>query len=364
MALGSSISSAVSRARAVVALVVVAAALGLAWFFAAERAEDALGGLSDELRDRGKIARLGGGAIERLDAQGARVVPVERLARLKRALDGYDPEAVPAAMRADGVSAILVSGESPGVDAPDATVGERLRAFGRVRPLRGVRLAPAGALYEPDPTLGLAPAEREALGRVARAIVAGESPPPIRAFPPALRAVQSVEVMVLLRQNGSPRLWRSARGSSIARALILATVKARERWIERERAMGGPLDEILPRMDVEVSLLLEDGTLGSRDRAFIERAFTSAHGVAYEQRRSWRYLLPEATRVEGRGSAVRAYERLFAQNGLPPSTLESPAVRLYRVAVEPLSTSPSIDGPRRVMPSLPVLGVGSPSGAE
>lgn len=170
--------------------------------------------------------------------------------------------------------------------------------------------------------------------------------------------------MVLLREEGSPRLWRSARGSSIARALVLATVKARERWIERERAMGAPLDVVLPRLDVEVSLLLEDGTLGARDRAFVERVFTSAHGVAYEQRQSWRYLLPETTRQEGGGSAVRAYERLFAQNGLPPSTLESPSLRLYRLVVDPLSTSPSTTGPRRSLDPLPVLGAGSPSPSE
>jgi hypothetical protein len=355
----------VIRPRVAAILVLVAIASGITAFFAFRRAGDVLGDLPEELRDRGTVARVGGGELAAITADGTRIVPLEELDHLARALSGHDPEAVPDAMRADGVSAILVSSEPGGVDAPDATILERLRAFGRLSPLRAVHLAPAGALYEVEPTASLPTAEREALARVARAIVGGERPPPNEAFPPSLREMRSVEIMVLLRENGSPRLWRSARGSSIARSLVTAAVVARERWIERERAMGGPLDVALPNLDVEVSLLLEDGTLGARDRAFVERVFTSAHGVAYERRSSWRYLLPQSTREAGRGSAVRAYEHLFAQNGLPPETLESPSCRLYRLVVEPLSTSPSAATRRRSVDPLPsLLGAGSPSTGE
>ncbi len=350
-----------NRTRLVLVVALLAAAGAAAAGLVAWRAEGAMGGLPDELRDRGTIARVGDGDLGSIRAEGARIAPVSRFPGLAAALEGYDPEAVPRAMRDAGVAAILVGRDRPGVDAPDAPIADRMRAFAHVPFLRAVRLAPAGAIYEVDPNLDLSEAERDALARIARAIVGGERPPPLSAFPPALRATRSVEVMVLLRENGSPRLWRSARGSSIGRSLVTAATVARERWTERAQAMGGPLDEMLPRLDVEVSLLLEDGTLGVRDRAFVEQAFTSAHGVAYEQRSSWRYLLPAATREAGGGSAVRAYEHLFALNGQPPETLASENVRLYRLVVSPLSSSPAPASSRRSSDVLPLGAGGSPS---
>jgi hypothetical protein len=356
----------VSRSRLVIVALVFVVLAALLALVRLVRVEGSLGGLPQELEGRGQVFRLGDdGPLAELEVPGTTFVTGERAPAVAAALRGYDPEALLPAMREDGVSALLVSGGGPGLDAPDAKLEERLCAYGRLRPLRAVRLAPAGALYEAEPTADLTEAHREALARAARAIVGGATPPPISAFPEPLRRVQSVEVMVLLRDAGTARLWRSARGSSIARALITAAVVARQRWSERESAMGGPLDALLPRLDVEVALLLEDGTLGARDPAFIERAFTAAHGVAYERRSSWRYLLPQATRTEGQGSAMRAYEHLFAENGLRTDALESDDCRLYRLVVEPLSTSSATaGGSRRFMPRLPTLAGDSLGAAE
>jgi hypothetical protein len=145
--------------------------------------------------------------------------------------------------------------------------------------------------------------------------------------------------MVMLRRDGMARLWRSARGSSIASALITAAVIARQRWHEREQAMQGPIETALPHMQVEVALLEEDGTIGERDPEFIDRVFFTGQGVGYERKGAWRYLLPDATRVEGKGRASRAYQKLFADDGLPAASFDRHELRLYRLRVQTLATS-------------------------
>src|SRR5690606_29455187 len=115
-------------------------------------------------------------------------------------------------------------------------------------------------------------------------------------------------------------------------------------------AMGGPIDQRLPAMAVEVYLLEEDGTLHDRSGAFIERVFTSAHGVAYESGTKWEYLTPEQTAELGEGSAVAAYRALFAQAGLPADSLETRTrLRLYRLVARRVGTSPG--GGRSPAPS-------------
>jgi AMMECR1 domain-containing protein len=145
--------------------------------------------------------------------------------------------------------------------------------------------------------------------------------------------------MVLLRRDGRARLWRSARGSSIARALVTAAVVARKRWTEREQAMGGPIDDVLAGIEVEVSLLADDGTIGDPTEAFVDRVIAAEHGVAYERKGAWRYLLPEATHEHPR--PFEAYLALLAEEGLEADALASPEVRPYRLAVEVLARSPA-----------------------
>ena len=108
--------------------------------------------------------------------------------------------------------------------------------------------------------------------------------------------------------------------------------------------MGGPLSRVLPTLDVSVHVLEEDGTLGSRSRPFVESAFGPRHGVAFEHRGNWRYLLPDATRERGAGSSVRAYEALFSDADMPPESLDRPDVRLYRSVARRLAISPAPTG--------------------
>jgi hypothetical protein len=215
-----------------------------------------------------------------------------------------------------------------------------------LRHVHGLRcdyLTQRESLYVLDPLQTLPESLRQALSTVARGILGGQQTPRMTSFPEPLRRVQNVEVMVLIRRDGRALLWRSARGSSIARALLTAAQMARRRCTEREQALGGSIDRLLPKLEVEVSLLHEDGTLGSRDPAFIDRVFSKQHGVAYERRGSWHYLLPEATTRDGDGSATRAYTKLFEDNGLPSSSLERADVRLYRLVVTKLAVSPPTD---------------------
>jgi hypothetical protein len=203
----------------------------------------------------------------------------------------------------------------------------------------GAYLSPLAALYTLDPTRGWSDQLRTGIAEVARRLVAGEEAPRLTSFPEALRRVEPVEVMVLLRSGKQARLWRSARGSSFARALLTAASVARKRWMEREQAMGGPLDKQLPALTVEVSLLEDDGEIGSRERGFVDRVVTAEHGVAYERKGAWRYYLPEATHAEPGEKPSSAYARLFAEDALPEDSLRSLDLRPYRMAVRVVGVS-------------------------
>jgi hypothetical protein len=296
---------------------------------------------SDRLKERGKIAVLGGEGLRGMSAHGTELVPIADLPRLERLINKGDAEALAGAMAGEGIAGLLVTGGKTGVSGKKSELFRKLMSHEHIPALRADFLAPDAALFLPAPACRLTEISRNALGVVARALLGGARPPRIDSFPEPLRRTGDVEVMVLLSERGSPRLWRSARANSIARALITAATAARRRWMKRERAMGGRLDEELASLDVEVSLLQDDGTIATRDRGFIERAFKPEHGIAYEQGGAWRYLLPEARRRSGDGSVVKAYRKLFLQEGLTGSALERSDVRLYRLVVIPLASSPA-----------------------
>ncbi len=317
-------------------LLIAFAALALGagwWLFARGPRLDA--GLHKELERRGRVAVIGEPSLVGAPVEGSQLVDSAPLAA---ALAGDEESAVLEAMRRSGVRALLVASGGRATEATD--VRARLRAYRPFERLRAVYLTPTHALYAPGIRADLG-ATGEVLPRIARTILGGGPPPRISRFPEPLRRIRSVEVMVLLRDAGQARLWRSARGSSIARALVTAAVVARQRWAERAEALGGPLQRRLPLLDVEVSLLEEDGTLGATSPAFIERTFFPEHGVAYERPGAWRYLLPEATRTAGAGSAVKAYETLFSDNALPTDSLRRRDLRFYRLLASVVGVSPA-----------------------
>lgn len=223
---------------------------------------------------------------------------------------------------------------------PKGSVGAQLSSYGIVEGLVGTYLSKDLALYSVDHAAELPPRFGTVLAQVARRLLRGESPPRLRSFPALLRKVQHVEVMVLLRAGPRARLWRSARGSSIARAFLTATRVARRRWQEREQSMGEPLEDALPKLTVEIALLMEDGEIGTREAKFIDRVVSEQHGIAYEHKGGWRYLLPDATHEHGEGSATRALSKLLEDNGLSAESYKDPLIRVTRLRVESLAVSP------------------------
>lgn len=293
--------------------------------------------LARALTGRGRVLIVApSGALLQKQAEGSELIAGSEHPAILGLLARDNPEPLLHALHAQRIDALLL--EPAGLAG--ASLRARLERYEYVPGLRGLYLARDGALYARDVIHELPEAYRQATAVVARRLLEGARPPNLSSFPEALRRVRPVEVMVMLRRGERARLWRSARGSSIAGALITAATIARQRWQEREQAMGGQLDEQLSKLDVEVALLEEDGTLGERDPAFIDRAFFDGHGVGYERKGAWRYLLPETTRLEGKGSASRAYRKLFVDDGLPVDSFDRHELRLYRLRVQSLAHSP------------------------
>ncbi len=321
--------------------ILVVGAAGLVALWRVQTREQAPQGLIEKLAGRKRVLVWRADEVLREDIVGTTFVRPAAAARLSDALRRRDEVAAAKAMRSARVQGILVNVRAlrqPGAKSP--RVIDRMGRYEYVPPFRGVYLTSRYAFY------AVRDNERGSrfegmLGRMARQILSGEKPPPLAKLPESLRRLRTVEVLVLLREGSAARLWRSARGSSLARALITATMVARQRWAEREKAMGGPLLDALPRLDVEISLLEEDGTLGARSPGFLERVISSQHGVAYEGGGAWRYLLPVATQEAGKGSGARAYQALFRDNALREDSFDRADLRLYRLVLVPLDRSPA-----------------------
>jgi hypothetical protein len=268
-----------------------------------------------------------------LSCAGLRTVPAP--AALRSSLKANDPNALRAALSKQKASALAIKREQT---QPKSLEGQLARlAF--VPGLRAIALNSALALYTPAREPELSTREREGLAYVARGLLRGAREPSLSSFPPALRRVERVEVMVLLRERGAARLWRSARGTSLARALLTATRVARDRWRERESAMGGPLGERLLDLDVEVTLLSEDGVILSPTEKLIDAAVGPEYGIGFEYKSGWHYLLPEDVKRRGNGSAYRALLSLMSEQGVPASGLSTGVLRVYRFVTLTLGTS-------------------------
>ena len=307
-------------------------------------------GADPHLRDRGRVLVLpvSPGSAAKTPPATAGTVWLTPPDVPAAALDatGADPLAASAALRAAQVRGIYVpldDGPTPRA-REDAPLAARFRALEYVPGFEGRLLARKFALYAP-----VAPVTIDDLGpvlaRAARTLLGGAPPPPDRIVPAALLAPQEVELLVMLREDGAPRLWRSAKGPTLISALVTASQAARARWTERAGAMGEDLDDALPRLDVEVALMVRDGTFVSRDPGFIAQATTPGHGVGFEQVGSWHYTLPAATRRAGDGAA--ALRALFVSNGLPADDFSAPQLRLYRFVVRTIARSRATTGAPR-----------------
>jgi hypothetical protein len=269
-----------------------------------------------------------------LRCEGVVVEAPERA--LIQALASTDATALGALLRARKGSAIAVQPRV--ISASAGTLLEQLARLAYVPGLRAVVLGPELAVYAPERELALSNEERDAVAFVARALLRGAREPSVSSFPAALRRVERVEVLVMLSRQGEPRLWRSARGTSIARALLTATRVARDRWREREQAMGGPLAKRLLELDVEVSLLSDDGTLTNTQSLFVDRSVGPSHGLGFDHRTAWHYLLPRDVAAAKRG-AFAALSGQIAEQGLTLSILGESDTRVYRFVALPLGVS-------------------------
>lgn len=309
------------------------------------------GGLGDALErsiaHRGRIAVYPEGP--RRAVEGVEFISAERIPGFIEALAADDFEALAEALARGGVRGLLIERDLN----LDGSLGELSRGLA-TPPFRALFLDSNASYFEFDQRLDLPASYRAALAKTARMILGGVPRPPLAYFPEMLREVRSVEVMVLLSESGRPRLWRSARAGSIASALLMASEAARDRWNERAEAMGGPLHAILPRLDLEVAFLVEDGDFLDRRPSVIARQITADHGVGYEQTGSWRYLLPERLDELGEERRTRAFSLLFEENGLPDSALSRSDLRLYRLRVHRVGFSPAPARAERRGSSAPV----------
>lgn len=322
--------------RTVVGAVIILLAGAFVWVRCTSDASDAV---RRALSRRGLVALVGPRSAFPDAVPGTTFVEASQIPGLAAALRGTGVPGVAQVLTSAGVSALALSFPREPA-ARDSTLAH-LYGFQAPSGLLGTYLSSRVALYRPDPLERMPLRYRKALAMVARRILAGEHPPRLHSFPPVLRKIQHVEVMVLLRAGPRPRLWRSARGSSIARAFLTAVRVAGQRWREREQAMGEPLLEALPRLTVEVSLLRDDGEIGDKGPAFIDRVVTERHGVAYEHKGGWRYLLPDAVAAQGNGSAARALGQLLQNGGLTADSYRQAGVRVVRLRVQRLATSPA-----------------------
>ncbi len=275
---------------------------------------------------------------------GGRVATVEVPQAMLSGVDEAEPanEAIRDALAGDDEQALLDALQEADFDALAVStqaeltgLGARFASYDFLTHFRGAFLHPDVVLYIPRAAIDLGE-DVDLAAPIARRILEGAPRPNFRSFPASYRRRQGAEVMVLLREDGRARLWRSSRDSSVAEALVTAATIARSRWNERNGALGGSIDDRLMDIDVEVAILEDDGRLADTSSAFVDRVFGPEHGVAYEEPTAWRYLLPDATAREGEGSAVQAYASLFRDDGKPESSLDAPGLRLYRLVVTTL----------------------------
>ncbi len=321
---------------------------GAAAFLLAGRSLPGWDALEQELRDRGDVLFIGGTDLERLASGETRVLRARDVPGAAVALEGHDGRALSAVLRAAGVRRVVVDARHSPVASASASVGAQLAALQHVEGFAGGLISPVAGIYDLSEPPEVPTHIGDAMARVARELLIGARAPRFGSFPESVRRPRGfVEVLILVREHGAPKLWRSSRGSSIARALLTAAQVARGRWAEREQALGGPVESVLARCEVELALIEEDGSLAESSAAFLDRVITPVHGVGYERGGAWRYHLPEQVHRLPRATGVRAFESLFDEFSVQRAQgFARRDLSLYRLVVTPLgrSAAPATSG--------------------
>ncbi|QQR89854.1 MAG: hypothetical protein IPJ88_17045 [Myxococcales bacterium] len=295
--------------------------------------------LNAVLKNRGTLLAIGEKDFAGWNADGTITLSEKDNDFVSRLLSGEDEEALAQALLDQRITGVLAG---PLQKTEQQTLRDRFVGYAPMQFFHAELISKDAALYLLSYFPKVDEVTGEALATLARRLLEGESPPPLQTFPETLRDATSVEIMVLLRDGTTARLWRSARGSSVARALITATLVAADRWKERENAMGGALTDKLEELDVEVWRLFPDGYLEERDAEFVNSVFYEEHGVAYEKKTSWRYMLPESREKLADSSATAAFKELFESSGQSPNSLDRRDLRPYRLRAERLGTSEAL----------------------
>lgn len=297
--------------------------------------------LESTLAYRGHVGWFGPASLPTVD--GARIERVEAASAFGRALVAAETDPIRDAFEAAGIRTLVLEIAAVG-SAPEASFVGRIARYGFVPGFHTVLLEAGRLVVEPFDLPSFTDAERAAAPRVARQILLGGTPPRISQFPARLRAPVPVEVLLALRRrDGGLALWRSARATSIASGLLTTTRVAMERWEARRENLGGSLADAVRAGDVEVAILVDEGTIATRAPGFVDRVVGPGFGVAYDDHSSWHYLLPDApARVAARtGSA--AFAALFEDTQRRTTSIDDPGIRLYRIRVLPVGVDRASD---------------------
>ncbi len=312
----------------VASLLVVA--LGAAWRGGLVRApwSDRYDRLVDQLRDRGTVAVLGGVPLG-MPAVETSITDARRVAGLGAALDGIDGNAVGSAMSRAHLDGLLVRTDGV-VRAPAGSVAARLATLRPVSGLSAVFVDDTTALYERDEPVALSADDARRLVSVARLVLSSAAAAPSeRIFPESLRRAHPVEVGIVVRDGASPLIWRSARGGSIARALLDGTFSLMNRWSTPMHDRYGSLHDALLTRRLTVSIFHDKGVLGARSPEFLRRAAGPGWSVGYERTANWEYVLP-ASPGAAAVDPVDALRNLARERGVPAPGYLRPEVTLYR----------------------------------
>lgn len=281
----------------------------------------------------GKVLRIGDAADDaHAQTWRKRSVRVSDLPGLKEAEQQNNADHFAMILQQHGISWVFAKNCATSVSAAQEPNQFKLCQKHSLNRIRGEYFSEFGSLYRlHEPTRESNESTKKALLLVTRKILEGANPPQLTSFPAELQNAQATEVMVVLKRNNTPVLWRSSRAGSFARALLQAASVAKERWDERHTTLGGKLSDALVDLTLEIYVLEDDGTLGSRNPTFVDQFISADHGVAFERKGAWYYSLPGFPRETRVKQPSARYQELFEKYGFRGDIFKRQDLRLYRL---------------------------------